>query len=63
MSVWFNGDADIDLVQSVINPYTGLVSVMTVSNEIGRVVLFHADVAQALGEIPGDVQKTRLKQV
>ena len=37
MSVSSNGDADINLVQSGINPDTRLVSVMAVSNEIGVV--------------------------
>ena len=37
MSVSSNGDADINLVQSGINPDTRLVSVMAVSNEIGMV--------------------------
>ena len=39
MSVWSNGDADINLVQSVINPDTRLVSLMAVSNEIGVITI------------------------
>ena len=39
MFVWSNGDADINLVQSVINPDTRLVSLMAVSNEIGVITI------------------------
>lgn len=66
-----DGLVDLDQLQDAIRPDTGLVSVMTVNNEIGviqpmeeiglicreRKVAFHTDAAQALGKMPIDVEK------
>ncbi|XP_043713477.1 cysteine desulfurase, mitochondrial-like [Telopea speciosissima] len=71
LPVGSDGIIDLDLLRSAIRPDTGLVSVMTVNNEIGviqpmeeigqickeRNVPFHTDAAQALGKIPLDVEK------
>jgi cysteine desulfurase len=66
-----DGIIDLDTFRSAIRPDTGLVSVMTVNNEIGviqpmeeigricreRNIPFHTDAAQAVGKIPIDVEK------
>merc|ERR1719225_1471581 len=64
-----SGLVDLELLEASIRPDTGLVSVMTVNNEIGVIqpvadigrlcrankVFFHTDAAQAVGKIPLDV--------
>ncbi|XP_036340456.1 cysteine desulfurase, mitochondrial isoform X2 [Rhagoletis pomonella] len=64
-----NGIIDMKLLEESITPYTSLVSIMTVNNEIGvkqpvadigalcrsRKVFFHTDAAQAVGKILIDV--------
>lgn len=64
-----DGLVDLEVLTAAIRPDTGLVSVMTVNNEIGviqpiaaigqicreRGVFFHTDAAQAVGKIPIDV--------
>ncbi|XP_043691165.1 cysteine desulfurase, mitochondrial-like [Telopea speciosissima] len=71
LPVGSDGIIDLDRLRSAIRPDTGLVSVMTVNNEIGviqpmeeigqickeRNVPFHTDAAQALGKIPLDVER------
>ncbi|KAG5535442.1 hypothetical protein RHGRI_023267 [Rhododendron griersonianum] len=66
-----DGIIDLDTLRSAIRPDTGLVSIMTVNNEIGviqpveeigqicreRNIPFHTDAAQAVGKIPIDVEK------
>ncbi|KAH7840672.1 hypothetical protein Vadar_020015 [Vaccinium darrowii] len=66
-----DGIIDLDMLRSAIRPDTGLVSVMTVNNEIGviqpvdeigkicreRNIPFHTDAAQAVGKIPIDVER------
>ncbi|KAJ4962796.1 hypothetical protein NE237_022735 [Protea cynaroides] len=66
-----DGIIDLDRLRSAIRPDTGLVSIMTVNNEIGVIqpmeeigqickehnIPFHTDAAQALGKIPLDVEK------
>ncbi|XP_058227091.1 cysteine desulfurase, mitochondrial [Rhododendron vialii] len=65
-----DGIIDLDALRSAIRPDTGLVSIMTVNNEIGviqpvveigqicreRNIPFHTDAAQAVGKIPIDVE-------
>ena len=65
-----NGLVSPDALAAVLRPYTILVSVMLVNNEIGviqdvaalaalcrdRGILFHTDAAQATGKLPIDVQ-------
>jgi cysteine desulfurase len=64
-----NGLIDMADLESKIRPDTGIVSIMTVNNEIGVIqpiseigklcrekkVFFHTDAAQAVGKIPMDV--------
>ncbi|KAI4347694.1 hypothetical protein L6164_008482 [Bauhinia variegata] len=71
LPVGTDGLIDLEKLRAAIRPDTGLVSVMTVNNEIGVVqpveeigkickefnVPFHTDAAQALGKIPIDVEK------
>ncbi|XP_042514177.1 cysteine desulfurase, mitochondrial-like [Macadamia integrifolia] len=71
LPVGSDGIIDLNNLRSAIRPDTGLVSVMTVNNEIGVIqpmeeigqickehnVPFHTDAAQALGKIPLDVEK------
>ncbi|KAG6604095.1 Cysteine desulfurase, mitochondrial, partial [Cucurbita argyrosperma subsp. sororia] len=71
LPVGSDGIVDLEKLRSVIRPDTGLVSVMAVNNEIGVIqpleeigkickefnVPFHTDAAQALGEIPIDLEK------
>ncbi|XP_047310469.1 cysteine desulfurase, mitochondrial [Impatiens glandulifera] len=66
-----DGLIDINKLRDAIRPDTGLVSIMTVNNEIGVIqpveeigkicreknIHFHTDAAQALGKIPVDVEK------
>lgn len=66
-----NGVVNVDVLQSLIRPETGLVSVMYVNNEIGSVqpvreigalcrrngVVFHTDCVQAAGEYALDVEE------
>lgn len=66
-----DGMLDLDLLADSITDKTGLVSVMTVNNEIGviqdisaigrlcreRGVVFHTDAAQAVGKIPLNMQE------
>ncbi|CAM8992471.1 unnamed protein product [Rhodiola kirilowii] len=66
-----DGLVDLERLRAEIRPDTGLVSVMTVNNEIGVIqpmeeigqickefnIPFHTDAAQALGKIPIDVEK------
>ena len=65
-----NGLINLADLEAAITPQTGLVSIMTVNNEIGVIqplaeigaicrkngVLFHTDAAQGLGKIPLDVE-------
>merc|ERR1719225_1560665 len=69
-----SGLVDLELLESSIRPDTGLVSVMTVNNEIGVIqpvadigrlcrakkVFFHTDAAQAVGKIPLDVNSMNI---
>ncbi|KAI5069621.1 hypothetical protein GOP47_0015922 [Adiantum capillus-veneris] len=69
-----DGLVDLDELKDAIRPDTGLVSVMTVNNEIGviqpiaeigqicreRKVFFHTDAAQAVGKIPLDVDELKV---
>ncbi|GKU94956.1 hypothetical protein SLEP1_g8377 [Rubroshorea leprosula] len=71
LPVGSDGIIDLERLRREIRPDTGLVSVMTVNNEIGVIqpmeeigrickefsVPFHTDAAQALGKIPIDVEK------
>ncbi|GLT46854.1 hypothetical protein SLA2020_205840 [Shorea laevis] len=71
LPVGSDGIIDLERLRREIQPDTGLVSVMTVNNEIGVIqpmeeigrickefsVPFHTDAAQALGKIPIDVEK------
>merc|ERR1719333_1432093 len=64
-----DGLVDLEKLEAAIRPDTGLVSIMTVNNEIGVIqpmeeigricrskkVFFHTDAAQAVGKIPLDV--------
>ena len=66
-----SGLIDMNELEKAIQPDTGLISVMTVNNEIGVVqpieeigklcrskrIFFHTDAAQAVGKIPIDVEK------
>ena len=66
-----DGKVNVDELESMIDPDTGLVSVMMVNNELGSVndvsqigrvckdngVLFHTDCVQAVGVFPIDVEK------
>lgn len=66
-----DGRVNVDELESMIGPDTGLVSVMMVNNELGSVndvsqigrvckdngVLFHTDCVQAAGVFPIDVEK------
>uniref|UniRef100_A0A8B9QXE0 Cysteine desulfurase n=1 Tax=Anas platyrhynchos TaxID=8839 RepID=A0A8B9QXE0_ANAPL len=69
-----NGLIDLKELEAAFQPDTGLVSVMTVNNEIGvkqpihdigeicraRKVFFHTDAAQAIGKIPMDVNDMKI---
>ncbi|MCO5603125.1 hypothetical protein L7F22_057272 [Adiantum nelumboides] len=69
-----DGLIDLDELKAAIRPDTGLVSIMTVNNEIGviqpvaeigeicreRKVFFHTDAAQAVGKIPLNVDKLKV---
>ncbi|XP_042318573.1 cysteine desulfurase, mitochondrial [Sceloporus undulatus] len=69
-----NGIIDLKDLQNAIQPDTGLVSVMTVNNEIGVIqpisdigqicsshkVFLHTDAAQAVGKIPLDVNEMKI---
>ncbi|XP_072371367.1 cysteine desulfurase isoform X1 [Scyliorhinus torazame] len=69
-----NGLIDLKQLEETIRPDTGLVSIMTVNNEIGvkqpvdeigrichaKKVFFHTDAAQAVGKIPLDVNKMKI---
>jgi len=71
LPVQSNGLIDIADLEKAIRPDTGLVSIMTVNNEIGVIqpmeeigklcrknkIFFHTDAAQAVGKIPVDVNK------
>lgn len=66
-----DGLIDLEKLRAAIRPDTGLISIMTVNNEIGVIqpvdeigqickefkIPFHTDAAQALGKIPIDVEK------
>ena len=70
-----SGLIDMNELEKAIQPDTGLISVMTVNNEIGVVqpieeigklcrskrIFFHTDAAQAVGKIPIDVEKVFIK--
>ncbi|XP_023368029.1 cysteine desulfurase, mitochondrial [Otolemur garnettii] len=69
-----SGIIDLKKLEAAIQPDTGLVSIMTVNNEIGvkqpiaeigqicssRKVYFHTDAAQAVGKIPLDVNDMKI---
>ncbi|KAH7276276.1 hypothetical protein KP509_39G000700 [Ceratopteris richardii] len=69
-----DGLINLDELESAIRPETGLVSVMTVNNEIGVIqpiaeigeicrkhkVFLHSDAAQAAGKIPLDVNELKV---
>uniref|UniRef100_A0A0D6R4B7 cysteine desulfurase n=1 Tax=Araucaria cunninghamii TaxID=56994 RepID=A0A0D6R4B7_ARACU len=69
-----DGLVDLDELRAAIRPDTGLVSVMTVNNEIGVIqpvaeigeicrqnkVFFHTDAAQAAGKIPVNVDEMKV---
>lgn len=69
-----DGLIDIDELKAAIRPDTGLVSVMTVHNEIGVIqpveeigeicrqnkIFFHTDAAQAAGKIPVNVDEMKV---
>lgn len=69
-----DGLIDLDELKNAIRPDTGLVSIMTVNNEIGviqpmaeigeicreRKVFFHTDAAQAAGKIPLNVDELKV---
>jgi len=69
-----DGLVDLEKLEAAIRPDTGLVSIMTVNNEIGVIqpveeigrlcrskkVFFHTDAAQAVGKIPLDVNKMNI---
>lgn len=69
-----DGLIDIDELRAAIRPDTGLVSVMTVHNEIGVIqpieeigeicrqnkIFFHTDAAQAAGKIPVNVDEMKV---
>ncbi len=68
------GMVTADMVEKALTPQTGLVSIQAVNNETGTVqplteianmlsgrgILFHSDVAQALGKAPFDVKEKAL---
>jgi len=69
-----DGLVDLEQLEAAIRPDTGLVSIMTVNNEIGVIqpvadigkicrskkVFFHTDAAQAVGKIPLDVNSMNI---
>jgi len=69
-----SGLIDLELFEKSIRPDTGLVSIMTVNNEIGVIqpvaeigricrskkIFFHTDAAQAVGKIPLDVNSMKI---
>ena len=69
-----SGLIDLELFEKSIRPDTGLVSIMTVNNEIGVIqpvaeigricrskkIFFHTDAAQAVGKIPLDVNDMKI---
>ncbi|XP_057660370.1 cysteine desulfurase, mitochondrial [Diorhabda carinulata] len=69
-----NGIISLEQLEEAITPETGLVSIMTVNNEIGvkqpvkeigdlcrkNKVFFHTDAAQAVGKIPLDVNNMNI---
>merc|ERR1719220_3343178 len=69
-----DGLVDLEKLEAAIRPDTGLVSIMTVNNEIGVIqpvedigricrskkVFFHTDAAQAVGKIPLDVNSMNI---
>ncbi|PGH23072.1 cysteine desulfurase, mitochondrial [Polytolypa hystricis UAMH7299] len=71
LPVQSNGLIKLEDLEAAIRPETGLVSIMTVNNEIGVIqpikeigaicrskkVFFHTDAAQAVGKIPIDVNE------
>ncbi|RKP34275.1 pyridoxal phosphate-dependent transferase, partial [Dimargaris cristalligena] len=74
LPVQTNGLVDLKELEKAIRPTTGLVSIMTVNNEIGvtqpiaeigalcrqHKIFFHTDAAQAVGKIPVDVNKQNI---
>jgi len=74
LPVQSNGLVDLELFESSIRPDTGLVSIMTVNNEIGVIqpvedigricrskkIFFHTDAAQAVGKIPLNVNSMNI---
>jgi cysteine desulfurase len=74
LPVTVDGLVDLDLLETAIRPDTILVSIMAANNEIGvlqplaaigkicreRGVLFHTDAAQAIGQIPLDVESCNI---
>ena len=69
-----NGIVSMATLEAAIRPDTGLISVMSVNNEIGviqpiteigalcrsRKIFFHTDAAQAVGKIPLDVNAMKI---
>jgi cysteine desulfurase len=69
-----DGLVDLEELKAAIRPDTGLVSIMTVNNEIGVIqpiaeigeicrknkIFFHTDAAQALGKIPLNVDEMKI---
>jgi len=69
-----NGLIDLEELKAAIRPDTGLISIMTVNNEIGVIqpiaeigalcrankIFFHTDAAQAFGKIPLDVNEMNI---
>merc|ERR1719333_636243 len=74
LPVGTDGLVDLEKLEAAIRPDTGLVSIMTVNNEIGVIqpmeeigricrskkVFFHTDAAQAVGKIPLDVNAMKI---
>eukprot|EP00116_Pleurobrachia_bachei_P003877 sb/3464139/ len=74
LPVQTNGQIDMEQFKSVIQPDTGLVSIMYVNNEIGVIqpvdeigeicrknkIFFHTDAAQAVGKIPVNVNDSKI---
>ena len=74
LPVGTDGLVDLEKLEAAIRPDTGLVSIMTVNNEIGVIqpmeeigricrskkVFFHTDAAQAVGKIPLDVNSMNI---
>ncbi|KAG8446270.1 hypothetical protein GDO86_013920 [Hymenochirus boettgeri] len=74
LPVQSNGIINLQVLENSIRPDTGLVSVMTVNNEIGvkqpiqeigqlcssRKIFFHTDAAQAVGKIPLNVNQMKI---